>query len=162
MSIARASLGVVCIVLFAWVLTIPRPPPQNAYFDRQSLVAVFFWLVVPYLDGRKSLALVLAESLARVVAAVRITGVLWRSYLPPNTGLSPYGPCLRCAAIRIARLAFIHAACVPRLRKIPVPIKIKSALPLPPPQNPKYPPPKTRNFMDMGFPAERTHFSRRP
>ena len=29
----------------------------------------------------------------------------------------------------------------------------------PPPQNPKYPPPpKTRNFMDMGFPAERTQF----
>ena len=30
----------------------------------------------------------------------------------------------------------------------------------PPPPNLKYPPPphKTRNFMDMGFPAERTHF----
>ena len=35
------------------------------------------------------------------------------------------------------------------LRKIPTPIKIKSALP--PPPNPKYPPPKTRNFMDTGF-----------
>ena len=33
-------------------------------------------------------------------------------------------------------------------RKIPAPIKIKSALP--PPPNPKYPPPKTRNvFLDM-------------
>ena len=29
----------------------------------------------------------------------------------------------------------------------------------PPPPNPKYPPPpKTRNFMDMAFPAERTQF----
>ena len=34
------------------------------------------------------------------------------------------------------------------VRKILAPIKIKSALP---PQNPKYPPPKTRNFMDMVF-----------
>ena len=40
-------------------------------------------------------------------------------------------------------------------------IKIKSALP--PPPNPKYhPPPKTRNFMDMGFPAERTQFFQAP
>ena len=34
----------------------------------------------------------------------------------------------------------------------------------PPPKKPKIPPPppkKKRNFMDMGFPAERTHFSRR-
>ena len=39
------------------------------------------------------------------------------------------------------------------LRKIPAPIKIKSA---PPPPKPKIPPPpKTRNFMDTGFPAER-------
>ena len=37
------------------------------------------------------------------------------------------------------------------LRKIPAPIKIKSALPPPCPktQNPKYPPPKTRNSMGM-------------
>ena len=41
-----------------------------------------------------------------------------------------------------------------KFRKIRAPIKIKSALPLPPPK----PPSKTRNFMDMGFPAERTHF----
>ena len=47
----------------------------------------------------------------------------------------------------------------PCIRKILAPIKIKSALP-PPPQKPKSPPPlpKTRNFMDMVFPAERTHF----
>ena len=42
----------------------------------------------------------------------------------------------------------------------PAPIKIKSALP--PPQLKIPPPPKTRNFMDIGFPAERTHFFRRP
>ena len=45
------------------------------------------------------------------------------------------------------------------LRKIPAPVKIKSALP-PPFQTQTQntpPPPKTRNFMDMeGFPAERT------
>ena len=39
------------------------------------------------------------------------------------------------------------------IRKILAPIEIKSAL-HPPPN----PPPKTRNFMDMAFPAERTHF----
>ena len=32
----------------------------------------------------------------------------------------------------------------------------------PPPPNPKYSPPKTRNFMDIGFPAERTHFFQAP
>ena len=31
-----------------------------------------------------------------------------------------------------------------------------------PPQTQNTPPPKTRNFMDMVFLAERTHFSRRP
>ena len=65
---------------------------------------------------------------------------------PSSPGLSFHvhifgfrGPCLLC------------------FRKIRAPIKIKSALP--PPKNPKYPPPpKTRNFMDMVFPAERTLF----
>ena len=48
----------------------------------------------------------------------------------------------------------------PKIRKIPAPIKIKSALPPPPPRKIQNtpPPPKTRNFMDIGFPAERTHF----
>ena len=40
------------------------------------------------------------------------------------------------------------------VRKIRAPIKIKSALPPPPPN----PPLKRRNFTDMVFPAERTHF----
>ena len=34
------------------------------------------------LDGRHR-AIVIAESLARVIAAIRITSVRWRSYLPP-------------------------------------------------------------------------------
>ena len=46
----------------------------------------------------------------------------------------------------------------PWIRKIPAPIKIKSALPPPPPQPQNTPPPKTRNFTDTGFPAERRHF----
>ena len=56
----------------------------------------------------------IAESLARMIAAVRITSARWRSYLPPpTTEISPHGACIRCAAARIARLAFIRATCVP-------------------------------------------------
>ena len=61
-----------------------------------------------WLDGRNR-AIVIAESLARVIAAIRITSVRWRSYLPPKTEFGPRGPCVRCAAIRIARLAFIDS-----------------------------------------------------
>ena len=43
------------------------------------------------------------------------------------------------------------------VRRIPAHIKIKLALPPPPfPKIPRPPPPKTRNFIGMGFPAERT------
>ena len=51
-----------------------------------------------------------------------------------------------------------------QIRKIRAPIKIESALP-PQKKTQNTPPPKTRNFMDMGFswtwvfPADRTHFS---
>ena len=44
------------------------------------------------------------------------------------------------------------------IRKILAPIKIKSAIPPPPPTPPPQKNPKRRNFMDMVFPAERTHF----
>ena len=55
-------------------------------------------------------AIVIAEPLARVIAAIRIASVRWRSYLPLKTQrISPHRPCVRCAAIRIARLAFIHS-----------------------------------------------------
>ena len=59
------------------------------------------------LDGRNR-ARVIAESLARVIAAIRITSVRWRSYLslkPQKFG--PRRPCVRCTAVRIARLAFV-------------------------------------------------------
>ena len=58
--------------------------------------------------------LIIAESLARVIAAIRIASVRWSSYLRQNTGFGPYRPCVRCAAIRIARLAFIGVVFVPR------------------------------------------------
>ena len=47
----------------------------------------------------------------------------------------------------------------PLIRKILAPINRHFP---PPPKTQNTPPPKTRNFMDMAFPAERTHFSRRP
>ena len=63
---------------------------------------------------RRNRAIVIAESLARVIAAIRIASARWRSYLPQNTEISPHRPCVRCAAIRIAPLAFIRATFVPR------------------------------------------------
>ena len=59
------------------------------------------------IDGRNR-AITIAESLARVIAAIRIASVRWRSYLPQKTESSPHRPCVRCAAIRIARLA-VHS-----------------------------------------------------
>ena len=41
------------------------------------------WLTDPCLDGRNR-AIVIAESLARVIAAIRIASVRWQSYLPPK------------------------------------------------------------------------------
>ena len=71
----------------------------------------YFWA----LDGRNR-AIVIAESLARVVVAIRIASVRWRSYLPPpqNTEISPQRPCARCAGIRVARLAFTRLTFVRR------------------------------------------------
>ena len=48
-----------------------------------------------------------------------------------------------------------------KIQKNPRAHKNKIGTP-PPPKPPKTPPPKRRNFMDMLFPAERAHFSRRP
>ena len=64
------------------------------------------------LDGRNR-AIVIAASLARVIPAIRIASVRWRSYLPENTEISPDSPCVRCAAIWIARFAFIRLTFVP-------------------------------------------------
>ena len=78
----------------------PPRPPRMAFSLRD-------------LDGRNR-ARVIAESLARVIAAIRITSVRWWSYLPPkNTEIGRQRPCVRCAAIRIARLAFIRLTFVP-------------------------------------------------
>ena len=65
------------------------------------------------LDERNR-ARVIAESLARVIAAIQITSVRWRSDLPKNTKFGPRRPCVRCTAIRIARLAFVGVVFVPR------------------------------------------------
>ena len=71
----------------------------------------------------------------------------------------------RSRPLRKHNRAIVGLSCLKlyRIRKIRAPIKIKSALPPPPPKPKIPPPPKTRNFMEkMAFPAERTHFSRRP
>ena len=57
--------------------------------------------------------IVIAESLARVIAAIRVTNVHWWPHFPPNAKTGPHRPCVRCAAIRIARLAFVRVAFVP-------------------------------------------------
>ena len=62
---------------------------------------------------RRNRAIVIAESLARGIAAIRIASVRWRSYLLENTAISPHRPCVRSAAIRIARWAFICLTFVP-------------------------------------------------
>ena len=46
-------------------------------------------------------AIVIAEPLPRVIAAIRTIGVRWRM-------------CIRCVAIRIAQLAFVRVTFVPR------------------------------------------------
>ena len=65
-------------------------------------------------DGRNRV-IVIAESLARVIAAIRITCVHWQPYFPPqDTRIGPHRPCVCCFAIWIARLAFIRATFVRR------------------------------------------------
>ena len=56
----------------------------NAVFFGISGFWVGSWASIELLDGRNR-ARVIAESLARVIAAIRITSVRWRSYLPPKT-----------------------------------------------------------------------------
>ena len=88
------------VFMCLFCLLAPITPPPLILF---SLVACGW----SGLDGRHR-AIVLAESLARVVTAFRSIGVRWRSYLPlKNTEFGPYRPCVRCIAIRIAQLAFV-------------------------------------------------------
>ena len=86
---------------------------QKSAISGNCLHYVFGRCTEQALDGRNR-AIVIAESLARVIAAIRIASVRWRSYLPRNTEMGPHRPCVRCAAIRIARLAFIRLTSVPR------------------------------------------------
>ena len=51
---------------------------------KNGLDSLFKEVRVFNLDGRNR-ARVIAESLARVIAAIRIASVRWRSYLPPKT-----------------------------------------------------------------------------
>ena len=69
---------------------------------------------VKTLDGRTR-AIVVAESLARVIAAIRVTSVRWQSYLLPKHRHGPHMRCVRCVAISIARSAFICTTFVPRV-----------------------------------------------
>ena len=59
--------------------------------------------------------------------------------------------------------AILHdVAVVADVRKILAPIKIKSALPPPPPKTQNTPPPKTWNFMDRGFSCRKNAFFQVP
>ena len=100
----------------------PKPPfwkppfcaPPN-FSNRQSMIS-FCRIFSGLLGWAKSLAIVIAESLARVTAAIRIAGVRWRSYLPSKqkAKVSPHRPCVHRDATRIARLAFTRLTFVPR------------------------------------------------
>ena len=85
---------------------VPVAPPESLY-------VTYLWdIVTGELRWAKSCES-FAESLASVIAAIRITSVRWRSCLPPpprNTEFGPRRPCVLCAAIQIARLASIHLA----------------------------------------------------
>ena len=64
--------------------------------------------------GERNHAIVIAESLARVIDAIRISLAFIVGHISlENTEISPHRPCVRCAAIRIARWAFIRLAFVP-------------------------------------------------
>ena len=89
------------------------------YQGRAGIISIVRWnlrLVIFGLDGRNR-AIVIAGSLARLIAAIRITSVR-RSLADvspsTNTEVSSHGRCVRCAAIRITQLRFIHATFVPR------------------------------------------------
>ena len=87
--------------------------PQQAC-DQEIRIVAAVWPALrlfAILDGR-SRAIVIAESLARVIAAIQITSVCWRSHLPKITDIGPHRPCIRCVAIRVVRLAFVRVTFV--------------------------------------------------
>ena len=67
--------------------------------------AIAIWRArIANLNGQNG-AIVIAESLARVIAAIQIASACWWSYAAPqNIEISPHTPCVCCAAIRIIPL----------------------------------------------------------
>ena len=63
----------------------------------------------------RNCAIVIAESLARVIAAIRITNVCWGSYLSPKHRFALIDPAftVRCLVIRIA-VVCVRATFIPR------------------------------------------------
>ena len=81
--------------------TVFRPFPAKHFLILCQSQGSLHHLRIFCLDGRNC-AIVITESLARVIIAIRIN---WRSLAvlyPPKNRL-----CVRCTAIRIARLAFL-------------------------------------------------------
>ena len=75
------------------------------------------WSCITELDGQNRV-IVIAESLARIVAAIRITSVGWRSHLPPNTEIGLHRPCvLHCDSNRAIGL---FSSKIPSMWKIGV------------------------------------------
>ena len=94
------------------LLKTAQKQPRGVIFENVEVICCLARLLLN-LEGRNR-AIVIAESLARVIAAIRIASARWQSYLPPqNAEISPHRPCVRCAAARIARLAFIRLTFVP-------------------------------------------------
>ena len=80
-----------------------KGPRENTYLYREMRRKIE--KIRSLLDGRNR-AIVIAESLARAIAAIRMASVRWPE-------ISPHRPCVRCAAIRIARLALNRLTFVP-------------------------------------------------
>ena len=87
---------------------------QSHFLSHPKPILGALYGMFPPLDGRNR-AIVIAESLARVIAAIRTSLAFVGAHISPqNTGLGPHRPCVCCVAIRIARLAFTGVVFVPR------------------------------------------------
>ena len=91
------------------------PPTGLGVKMMRPLVGYFFQcLEGGSLDGRNR-AIVIAESLARVIAAIRFTIAFVVCHLSlQNTEISPHRPFVCCAAIGVTRLACIRVTSVPQ------------------------------------------------
>ena len=93
------------------------------------------------------------RSWASAAAAATAATVWWIAWLHSSAASSTAATAESIASCKLCLLCR-NTSEVAYFRKIRAPIKIKSALPPPPPKTPH----KRRNFMDIGFPAERRHF----